>query len=507
MLAEYKQKKSNLIILIIMETRVRYAPSPTGFQHIGGIRTALINYLFAHSHNGTFIVRIEDTDQARSKAVYQDDIFETLAWLGIDADESIHTGAYGPYIQSERIALYRQYAKKLIEQGDAYYCYTTEQKKNPEKIAEKNTDTIAYHDSGYDRSSRDLSDESQKEYERQGIKPVIRLKMPLEGTISIEDELLGTITRDVKDIIIDPILLKSDGFPTYHLANVIDDHLMEITHIMRSQEWVPTTPAHSYLYKILGWTPPALCHLPIVLGEDGHKLSKRNGSLSVQEVKKMGVLPEALINCIALLGWSFDDSREFFTKEELVHLYKKGKLNKSPSKFSLEKLKWFNAHYIRQLNDAVLADMLLPYVKAEGWIQTENDEQTLRSLAPLVRERLSLLGDITEQVRCVFEEVKAWDFSALLQKQDTETIIQGLAFAKKIVSEHFDDGLEEIEDRLRAGIKTLDTPLKLGQVLMPLRIAVTGSAVSPPILALIKIIGLETTMNRIDGANAVLTAL
>lgn len=474
-----------------MSVRVRYAPSPTGLQHIGGVRTALINYLFAHSHGGTFIVRVEDTDQKRSRDEFKDDLFQTLAWLGIEGDESPFKGDKGPYVQSERFDIYTQYTEKLIQEGYAYHCYTSEQQEHQSKSYEEET----YHDNQYDRSSRKLSEEEIETYKQRGIKPVVRLKLPLEGSISFTDELLGTITRDVSDVIVDPILLKADGFPTYHLANVIDDHLMGITHVMRSQEWIPTTPVHIRLYEAFGWEPPKFMHLPMVMGDDGQKLSKRNGSMSIAELRDMGILPQALINCIALLGWGYDDSREFFTKDELVELYKDGKINKSPSKFSMEKLRWFNAHYIREMAQDELATLILPYLKEKGWTV---DEKIARELVPLVQERLEVLSDVVAHVSCVFEEIIAWDFSVALKKNkdDKESLLKGLDFAKKILEEHFDKNPQDIEQIIRDEMGKVG--LKLGQILMPLRVAVTGGAVSPPILPLIKIIGKEKTIERIN---------
>ena len=277
-----------------MNVRVRYAPSPTGLQHIGGVRTALFNYFFARTNGGKFILRVEDTDRERYSDESLQDLYDTLDWLGVKWDEGpVVGGPYGPYIQSERFAIYQEYAKKLVDMGKAYYCYCSAERL--EALRQKQIEEKSPVQ-GYDGHCRDLTAEQRAELEAQGIKPVIRLKVPREGSTTFHDVLMGDITRENKDISPDPVLLKSDGFPTYHLANVIDDHLMGITHIMRAQEWIPSGPLHVILYEAFGWEVPTYCHLPMVMGNDGHKLSKRHGSTSVRDFRKKGYLPEALLN-------------------------------------------------------------------------------------------------------------------------------------------------------------------------------------------------------------------
>ena len=295
--------------------RVRYAPSPTGLQHIGGVRTALFNYFFAKSQGGEFILRIEDTDRERYSDESLQDLYDTFKWLDIEWDEGPDKGGeYGPYVQSERFELYRKYAGQLISQGKAYKCYCTSERLEALRT-EQQKDKKSHQ--GYDRHCRDLTAEQQAEYEAQGIKPVIRFKIPLDGKTVFHDVLLGDVKRKNSDISPDPVLIKSDGFPTYHLANIIDDHFMKITHIMRAQEWLPSGPLHILLYQAFEWDPPVYCHLPMVMGKDGQKLSKRHGSTSLRDFIASGYLPEAIINYISLIGWSYDDSREFFDKEDL----------------------------------------------------------------------------------------------------------------------------------------------------------------------------------------------
>src|SRR5690554_701526 len=280
-----------------MKVRVRYAPSPTGLQHIGGIRTALFNYFFARANKGKFILRIEDTDQSRYDEKAVEDLYATLKWLGIDWDEGpVVGGPYAPYQQSERFELYKEYAEKLIDDGKAYRCYCTSERL--EKVRQEQTESKSKV-VGYDRHCRNLSKEEIASLEKEGKSSVVRFKIPLEGKTVVEDLLMGSISRRNSDISPDPVLLKSDGFPTYHLANVIDDHFMEISHIMRAQEWIPSGPLHVLLYEAFGWETPKFCHLPMVMGKDGQKLSKRHGSTAVKEFIEQGYLSEALINYVS----------------------------------------------------------------------------------------------------------------------------------------------------------------------------------------------------------------
>ncbi|MEM9424723.1 MAG: glutamate--tRNA ligase, partial [Spirochaetota bacterium] len=335
--------------------RVRYAPSPTGLQHIGGVRTALFNYLFARRNGGKFILRIEDTDRVRSEERYIDDLYESLNWLGIQVDEGPprfvtgrnsgpYLGNYGPYIQSERIEQYRFYTQKLIHQGRAYYCFCSSERLD---LLRKQQEAEKLPLQGYDRLCRSLSRDEAESRRQAGEPYVVRLAIPLaeeprSGPLEtrFHDRLLGEIKRANRDINPDPVILKTDGFPTYHLANVIDDHLMGITHVLRAQEWLSSGPLHMLLYQAFGWEAPQFCHLPMVMGADGAKLSKRHGSTSLLEFREAGYLPAALVNYIALLGWSFDESREFFTLKELEECFELNKLSRSPAGFDYRKLEW-----------------------------------------------------------------------------------------------------------------------------------------------------------------------
>jgi glutamyl-tRNA synthetase len=486
-----------------MTVRVRFAPSPTGKVHIGGVRTALFDYFAARSAGGKFILRLEDTDQGRSSEGSIQNIYDTFAWLGIHWDEGPDVGGpFGPYVQSERHAIYREHAEHLVAAGHAYRCYCS-----PERLdvlrkeqAEKKLPI------GYDRHCRGLTDAQRAEYEKQGVKPVVRLKIPLEGFTLFHDELLGDIEKANVDINPDPVLLKSDGFPTYHLANVIDDHLMEITHVFRAQEWLSSGPIHILLYRAFGWEPPKFYHPPLVLGADGHKLSKRHGDTSADEFRAKGYLPEAIINYVTLLGWSYDDTREFFTREELEKLFTLEKLSKSSAVFDHKKLDWFNGQYMRKLDPADLRDRLVPFMQKAGLVgspASEAERRTLLEIVPLIRERLTVLSECAAWTGFFFEEVALADPAELVPKKSTpekaRETLEALTGALAGFEAKSDDALE-------ADFKALAEKLgvKLGDLLMPLRVALTGTKVSPPLVGSMRILGKAKVEARLAAAIALL---
>jgi len=487
-----------------MKVRVRYAPSPTGLQHIGGVRTALFNYFFARSSGGTFILRIEDTDRERYHEEALQDLYDTLDWLGIDWDEGPGKGgSYGPYVQSERMDLYRQYAQKLVDDGKAYRCYCTPERL--QKLREEQQKSKSKYQ-GYDRHCRNLTQEEIDAYEKEGRSSVIRLKVPEEGKTSFHDVLMGDITRKNKDVNPDPVLLKSDGYPTYHLANVVDDHLMDITHIMRAQEWIPSGPLHILLYEAFGWDPPEYCHLPMVMGKDGQKLSKRHGSTAVREFRQNGYLPEAVINYISLLGWSYDDKTEFFSKEDLEKIFSLEKINKAPGVFDYKKLEWFNGHYIRQKSREELKNLVLPFLIQDAVIKdppSEGELETVDAMLPIIHERLHFLKDVSAMTRFLFQDVEAPAADMLIPKKTTqETARTVLEKCRKIVETLDDSSDEELEEMLRSGAEELG--IKLGAMMMPLRSAVTGSRISPPLIESLRLLGREKALKRIDAAVEVL---
>jgi len=488
----------------MMTMRVRYAPSPTGNQHIGGVRTALFNYLYAKSTGGTFILRLEDTDRTRYSDDYVKNLYDTFRWLGFYWDEGPDVGGpVGPYIQSERLPLYRQYAEQLVAMGKAYYCFCDETRLEQLR---KTQEEQKSGEQGYDRHCRTLSSEEVSRNLAADIPHVIRLKIPLAGTTTFSDQLLGEVVWKNSDISPDPVLLKSDGFPTYHLANVVDDHLMGITHVMRAQEWIPSAPLHKIMYDAFGWEQPLLCHLPMVMGQDGHKLSKRHDATSVNEFRKSGYLPEALINYIAQLGCSFEEGRDLFDIDEMIHLFKIEKINKASAVFDYQKLEWFNGQYIRQKTDAELAGLVKPFLIEAGVRQGDDpaaDALDLKAM-PLVRERLKTLAEAPQMMAYLYRKPDmppAVEF--IPKKRDQETAVRMLKECL-IVTEKVDlADLVAAEEAFKRHAESIGA--KLGDLLMPLRVAVTGARVSPPLFESMQILGRKEVVERINNSVAYLS--
>ncbi|MEW5817594.1 MAG: glutamate--tRNA ligase, partial [Spirochaetota bacterium] len=397
---------------------------------------------------------------------------------------------------SQRVEIYRQYAHRLIQSGRAYFCYCS-----PERLENlKRLQQEQKKDFGYDRRCRNLTEEEKERFKQAGIKPVIRLKIPLEGSTILRDELLGAVERKNEDVNPDPVLLKSDGFPTYHLANVIDDHLMEITHIMRAQEWISSGPLHVILYTSFGWEPPKYCHLPMVLGTDGHKLSKRHGATSIKEFRTAGYLPEALINYISLIGWSYDDSKEFFTVQELTTLFTLEKLNKAPGVFDYKKLDWFNGQYIRMKDNKALLDALIPFLIKDGIVHsplTEEEERLLQGALPLVKERLKTLSEVSELAGFLFKDIDEYRLEDVIPKKlEAASTLKTLKAVREALDGFETRTDEENETVMRRTAEELG--IKLGEMLMPLRVALTGSRVSLPLFESLRVLGLDKAFERID---------
>lgn len=515
------------------EVRVRYAPSPTGMQHIGGVRTALFNYLYARSKGGKFILRLEDTDRTRYDEKYVKNLYDTCSWLGIEWNEGGEKGGeYGPYVQSERFELYKKYAYELVEKGEAYFCFCdSERLDRIRKIQTENKMAP-----GYDRNCRHLTPEEVKANLDAGKPYVIRLKVPMEGVTKFHDHLLGDIEWKNEDISPDPVLLKTDGFPTYHLANIVDDHFMKITHVMRAQEWIPSTPLHVQMYRAFGWEHPEFCHLPMVNGKDGQKLSKRHGATSVNEFRARGYLPQAIINYVAMLGCSYVEGQDIYTLEELAQNFKLEHLNKSPAVFDYKKLEWYNGQYIRMLTDEELYKATLPFITKTGDAALEinvSDEfpaphvgpeysgialgedgepvcvdqsmnmssadvkKALMELMPLIKERLKYLTEAAEMVHFLFTEpaVPAAD-QIIPKKLDLAKTKEVLEASKEFVKALPNLDHEGSEALAREMAEKLG--VKLGDFMMPIRMAVTGSRVSPPLMGSIMILGVERSLERIE---------
>ena len=490
--------------------RVRFAPSPTGDLHVGGARTALFNWLYARRYNGAFILRIEDTDQRRLVGQSIEGIIASLRWLGLTWDEGPEVdGPYGPYIQSQRLALYQEHAELLVRQGVAYPCFCS-----PERLAQVREEQRARGEPpGYDRHCRSLTSEQVATYREQGITPVIRFKMPLTGTTTVVDKLRGAISFENR-LLEDLVLLKSDGFPTYHLANVIDDHFMEISHVMRAEEWIPSTPLHLQLYQAFGWEPPRYAHLPLILNPDGKgKLSKRHGAVGVLEYKRNGYLPEALVNYLALVGWSFDDQHEIFSLEELIQKFSLDRVNPSPARFNFEKLAWMNQYYINHvltLDD--LTGRCIPYLQEAGLAtaaaaDTATPEYAyVRDVVALVKDRLKVLTEVVELTSFFFTpDVEDYPVETLIPKK-TEPTAVATALERAIAVLGDADFADEadLESRLRSLADELS--LKAGQLFMPIRVAVTGRTVSPGLFETLRVLGKERSLRRLEAASRKLQA-
>ena len=496
-----------------MTVRNRYAPSPTGLQHIGGIRTALFNYLFARSQGSKFILRLEDTDQTRSDPAYVQNLYDTFEWLDIHWDEGPDTGGpAAPYVQSQRTALYQKYADELVNAGRAYYCFCSAQ-----RIEEIRKQREAQHSSetGYDRHCRGVPPGEAAARAASGEAHTVRLKIPLGETTRFHDRLLGDIEWKNNDVNPDPVLLKSDGFPTYHLANVVDDHLMEISHVMRAQEWLSSTPLHIIMYRAFGWTPPEFCHLPMVMGQDGKKLSKRHGATSIDEFRRQGCLSEALINYIALLGASYEEGTDIYTLRELEERFSMNKLSKAPAIFDYKKLEWYNGMYIRMKSDDELARLCLPWAidaglfdsGGEGKNQPSDEQYALFSAAmPLIKERLVYLNEAPAKIAYLFAEPPLPAAEEFIPKK--ASLAQTAALLR--LSRGYVRALAETADDEAAETLVKDAAeknaVKLGDLLMPLRVAITGARVSPPLFGSLRLLGAQRSLERVDRALQVLEA-
>jgi len=477
--------------------RVRFAPSPTGVPHIGNIRTALFNWLFARHTGGVFVLRIEDTDVARRVAGAVEAILDGLRWLGLNWDEGPEVGGpYGPYIQSERLPLYQAEAERLVEAGHAYRCYCS-----AERLAEMRAEQERRKEPPrYDRRCRDLTLEERAAFETQGIAPVIRFKVPLTGQTTFEDLIRGPVTFD-NSTLDDFVMLKSDGYPTYHLAVVVDDHFMRITHVMRGEEWISSTPKHVLLHEALGFSLPQFAHLPMILGKDRSKLSKRHGATSLGDYRQAGYLPEALMNFLALLGWSLDEKTEILSRDELVRHFSIERIGKTPAIFNIEKLDWMNGVYIRGLSVDDLAARVTPFLEAglPPEVSRPLPEDYIRQIVPLVQERLKKLSEIVELTDFFFASDLVYDPLLLVGKKMTKEqslVALQTSYDRLSMLAKFDKGT--LESMLRPLAEEL--ALGTGQLFGTLRVAVTGRTVAPPLFETMAVLGKERTLKRIKTA-------
>jgi glutamyl-tRNA synthetase len=480
----------------LSNVRVRIAPSPTGMPHVGLFHTFLDNWLFARHHGGQFVVRIEDTDVARRVEGAVEALLEAIRWLGLDWDEGpLVGGPFAPYVQSERLELYAAHARQLVEAGCAYYCYCS-----PERLTELREDQERRKvPPGYDRRCRGLSAAERAAEAVSGVPPVVRFAVPLEGETTFHDELRGDITWENR-VLDDFVILKSDGYPTYHLAHLVDDHYMEITDVLRGEEWIPSTPRHILLYQAFGWTPPRYCHLGPLLGPDKKKLSKRHGAMGILEYRDLGYLPEAMVNYLALIGASYEatGTREIFSLPELVDAFDLYRLNKTGATFDLAKLDWMNGYYIRQLPPSDLAVRLMPFLERADFATAE-DQSYVERLVPLVQERLKTLQEAPDLLAFCFTDDLDYRPELLIGKGLTaQSSHAALVAALELLRTTPDFTDEALEAALRTVADGAD--VKHGQLFMILRVAVTGRTVSPPLTASMVAIGRERTVARVEDA-------
>lgn len=479
--------------------RLRFAPSPTGYLHIGGLRTALYNYLYAKQKGGKFLLRIEDTDRTRYVEGAIENLIHELKWAGVEADEGVcldengkitEVGECGPYIQSERVekGIYNKYAEELIEKGYAYYCFCSKERLDDVKNQQKADGKIPR----YDGLCRGVSIEDAKKRIANGESYVIRLKLPENRDIVFEDVIKGRITINTNDMD-DQVLIKADGFPTYHFAVVVDDHLMGITHIVRGDEWISSTPKHIYLYEALGFEKPIFVHLPTVLNKSGKKLSKRNDDASIEDFRLKGYLPEALINYLALVGWSPESNEEILSLDEMVKQFSFDRVSKSGGVFDVDKLDWVNAQYIRKMEVSELAKLIKPYLVKAGFIKEDICEKRLELITKTFQESISRLPEIVEQSRFLFEDV-AVEPDALKMRN-----VEHIEILKEKMKEELSQIEEMDEETAKGFMKKVQkaSGFKGKDLYMPVRALLTGQVHGPELSNILEILGKGEILRRL----------
>lgn len=484
------------------EVRVRFAPSPTGYLHIGGLRTALYNYLFAKKEGGSFILRIEDTDRTRIVEGAIETLLENLDWAGIGHDEGVfldedgkiyEKGDYGPYVQSDRVAegIYNKYIDQLLEEGKAYYCFCSSERLDTVREQQKADGLIPR----YDEFCRGLSLEEARERVAAGESYVIRMKLPHNTDVEFEDGVKGKIVINTADMD-DQVLIKSDGFPTYHFAVVVDDHLMGISHIIRGDEWIPSTPKHVLLYDFFGWDKPEFIHLPTVLNKNRKKLSKRNDDVAVGDFMDQGYLSQGLVNYLALVGWSPDSNQEIFALEELVQAFSFDRVSKTGGIFGRDKLNWVNAHHIREFTVEEFAALIKPVLMEDGLIDETYPEDKLVLLAKTFQESVEKINEISKNVEFIFTkdlEVREEEAKEFLAKDHVPALAQA-----------FKDALDEVEeadaDFAKSVMKKIqkETGIKGKDLFMPTRAMLTANVHGPELNNVIELLGKAEIIRRLE---------
>ena len=480
---------------MINETpRVRFAPSPTGYLHVGGLRTALYNYLFSKKNNGTFVLRIEDTDRNRYVEGAVENLIQALKWAGLHFDEGPDAGGnYGPYMQSQRLDIYKKYSGELVAKGKAYYCFCT-----PERLQtlREEQEKQKLPQAKYDKHCLHLSKEEVEKNLAAGIPKVVRLNVEPNHTIKFDDVIRDHVEFESNNVD-DQVLIKSDNYPTYHLANVVDDHLMKITHVIRGEEWLSSTPKHVLLYDAFEWERPIFAHLPLLLNPDRSKLSKRQGDVAVEDYRDKGFLKEALINFVALLGWNAGDDKEFYYMNELVESFSLERVNKAGAVFDLQKLNWLNAEHLRKKSsEELLLDLKLEIQKSKFKDQNYSDEY-LSLIIEAMKERVSFVKEFIENCTYFYEAPTVYEQKAIEKNWKPETPEQ----LKKLNSEFYklsNPTKEDFEHALSKASEDLN--IGKGKLIHPLRLAVSGQSTGPGMFDLLFILGKDEVVKRIETA-------
>ncbi len=482
--------------MISEHPRVRFAPSPTGYLHVGGLRTALFNYLFAKNKNGKFILRIEDTDRSRFVEGAVDNLIDSLKWCGLEYDEGPDAGgAYGPYLQSERLKVYHRHVSELINNGRAYYCFCT-----PERLTQLREEQQRQKlpQAKYDKHCLSLSKDEIDDKLKSGISHVVRLNVLTGQKISFDDAVHGHIEFDSSNVD-DQVLLKSDGYPTYHLANVVDDHLMKITHVIRGEEWLSSTPKHVLLYDFFGWEKPVFAHLPLLLNPDHSKLSKRQGDVAVEDYRVKGYLKEALINFVALLGWNAGDDKEFYYINELIEKFSLNRVNNSGAVFDVEKLNWLNAEHLRNKSGEEILPLLKEEIKNSKLNIINFDDGYLLKIISAMKERVSFVNEFLTKSPYFFEAPVDYEEKAIAKnwKPESPQVLQKLIdkFNKPAnpVKEDYENALNSLAEELNIG---------KGKIIHPLRLSVSGMSTGPGVYDILVILGKDEVIKRINTAIA-----
>ena len=487
--------------------RVRFAPSPTGIPHIGNIRTALFAWLFAKKHEGDFILRIEDTDQNRYDANSELAIIESLKWLGLGWDEGPEIGGnYGPYRQSERKNIYIEVAEKLIESGKAYYDDTT-----PEQLEDlRKSQREQKLPPRYDNRGRFRTKEQIEESRKKGLPITVRLIVPERGKISFVDTVRGKIEIDAREID-DFVILKSDNMPTYHLAHVVDDYLMRITHVIRAEEWISSTPRHILIHEALNYNLPEYVHVPLILGSDKSKLSKRHGATSVLEYKNQGFINDALFNFLSLLGWSPGDDKELMSKIEIISEFDLSKINSSSAIFDINKLEWMNGVYIRGLDDINIIEKVIPILESTDEsiglpkkVKRPLDKSYLIKIIPLIKERIRTLNEVTEMIDFFYEDnIKNTVDNIIIKKFNSKDSIKILNKSIDVLNQTKLFNSESLEANFRTLVER--EKMKPGQLFTSLRYALSGKKIAPPLFDTMEVLGKDKCIQRVSASITLLT--